>query len=152
MAKTKIKIAVAADHGGYMLKDDLIEYLNSKGYSVEDFGAFTIEASDYPLYGQKAARAVAAGAADFGILICKTGFGMAITANKIKGIRSAVCDSADEAVSARQHNHCNVLSLAAQRIDAKNAKSITEAFLTTSEEAGRHQRRVDQITKLEKKN
>jgi ribose 5-phosphate isomerase B len=146
----KLKIAIAADHGGFLLKQDLIEHLVKHGFDVVDCGAYTIEASDYPPLGYRAARAVSTKKSDYGIVICKSGFGMAIIANKVKGIRSAVCDTVGEALSARQHNDCNVLSLAANRVRPAAAKKIVDVFLTTNSEPGRHKRRVDQITKLER--
>jgi ribose 5-phosphate isomerase B len=146
----KLKIAIASDHGGFVLKGELISYLAKKGHKVEDFGAYSIEASDYPVLGHKAARAVGSKRADYGIVICKTGFGMAIVANKVKGVRSAVCDTPDEARSAREHNDCNVLSLAATRLNTGSAKKIVDTFLKTDFEGGRHQRRVKQIINLEK--
>ena len=116
---------------------------------VNFFGTNSAEACDYPLFGYKAAKAVSDKNADFGIVICKTGFGMAIVANKLKGVRSAVCDNAAEAESARKHNGCNVISLGATRIDAETAKQVVDVFLSTEAEGGRHQRRVDQIIELE---
>ncbi|NQT22122.1 MAG: ribose 5-phosphate isomerase B [Candidatus Omnitrophica bacterium] len=147
----KITIALGADHGGYTLKEGLKEYLLKKGYKVKDFGTYSLRPSDYPLFGHKAALYVSKKKAQRGIVICKTGFGMAIIANKLKGIRSAVCDTPMEAKSSRQHNDCNVLSLAAKRVGLKKAKKIADVFLHTKAEGGRHKRRVRQIVKLEKR-
>lgn len=147
----EITIALGADHGGFILKEEIKRYLEGKQYKIKDFGTNSIEPCDYPQFGYKAAKAVASGKADYGIVICKTGFGMAIIANKVKGIRSAVCDTVDETKSACQHNACNVLSLAAKRITCESAKEIVQAFLTTAPEGDRHQRRVKQIMGLEKK-
>ncbi|MFH1791116.1 MAG: ribose 5-phosphate isomerase B [Candidatus Omnitrophota bacterium] len=143
-------VAMGADHGGFILKEALKQHLSAKGYEVIDFGTDTAEACDYPLFGHKAAKAVADGKAEFGIVICKTGFGMAIVANKVSGVRSAVCDTADEAESARRHNACNVLSLAATRVGIGAAKDIADVFLSTGTEGGRHERRVGQIKELER--
>ena len=150
MAK-HLKIAVGADHGGFQLKEKLKQYLACSGYDVQDFGAYTAEPSDYPLFGYEVAKAVAGKRADYGIVICKTGFGMAIMANKLKNIRSAVCDTVSEAGSARSHNACNVLSLAANRVNFRKAKNIVDIFLKTKPDGGRHLRRVKQISKLENK-
>jgi ribose 5-phosphate isomerase B len=147
----KIKVSIAADHGGFGLKEALKERLKKKGYDVTDFGTDSEEACDYPFLGYNAALAVSRKKADFGIVICKTGFGMAIIANKVKAVRSAVCDSVEEARSAREHNHCNVLSLAATRVTPSEAMKIAEVFLGTECEGGRHLRRVEQIINLEKK-
>jgi ribose 5-phosphate isomerase B len=147
----KMIMSIAADHGGFALKEAVRAYLTRKGYDVLDFGTADDDPCDYPPLGYKAAKAVAANKAEFGVVICKTGFGMAIVANKVKGVRCAVCDSADEAVSARQHNHCNVLSLAALRVTRQTAEKIIEAFINTKPEAGRHKRRVRQIKNLEKR-
>jgi ribose 5-phosphate isomerase B len=145
----KQKIAIGADHGGFILKQKLMPYLCKKGYVIIDFGTNSGQSCDYPAIGYNVAKYVADKKADFGIAICKTGFGMAIVANKIKGIRSAVCDSAKEAESARQHNDCNVLSLAAKRVNFETAKKIVDIFLKTKLEGSRHRRRVRQIEVLE---
>jgi len=146
----KLNIALGADHGGYELKEGLKKFLLTNGYKVKDFGTNSTKSCDYPLLGHKAASYVSKGKADKGILICKTGFGMAIIANKSKGVRSAVCDTPLEAKSARQHNDCNVLSLSAKRVGLQKAKKIVNVFLNTTAEGGRHKRRVRQIERLER--
>lgn len=146
----KLKIALGADHGGYELKEGLKRFLLKKRYEVKDFGTNSTRPCDYPLLGHKAAAYISRKKADKGIVICKTGFGMAIIANKSKGVRSAVCDTPLEAKSARQHNDCNVLSLSAKRVGLEKAKKIVEVFLNTASESGRHRRRVRQIEKLER--
>ena len=150
MAK-KVKIAMGADHGGYRLKEVLKGYLKKKGFIVLDFGTFTDESCDYPLIGHKVAKAVATKKCRFGINICKSGFGMGIISNKVKSVRSAVCDSLSQAKSAREHNDCNVLSLSGMRIKLWKAKKICEVFLKTKSLGGRHKRRVKQINNLERK-
>jgi len=147
----KFAVALAADHGGFRLKEHLKAFLEGEGYLVKDFGTMSEEPCDYPVVGFKAADAVSRKKARAGIVICKTGFGMAIIANKVSRVRSAVCDTRDEARSARQHNDCNVLSLAALRVGPKAAESIVEVFLTEKAEGGRHKRRVLEINRLEKK-
>jgi len=147
----KLKIAISADHGGYGLKEYLKKHLLSGGHEVKDYGSFSEEPCDYPLLGYKAAKDVSMKKADFAIVICKTGFGMAISANKVKGVRSAVCDSVEEAESARRHNDCNALSLAATRLTDRLAAKITDVFISTPAEGGRHARRVKQISTIERK-
>ncbi|MDD5438650.1 MAG: RpiB/LacA/LacB family sugar-phosphate isomerase [Candidatus Omnitrophica bacterium] len=147
----KLTIALAADHGGFALKEHLKVFLDRRGYAVMDFGPDSEEPCDYPLFGAKVADAVSRKKARFGIVICKTGFGMAITANKIAGVRSAVCDTPEEARSARRHNDCNVISLAAVRITPRVAEETVRVFLTEKAEGGRHRRRVLQIKRLEKR-
>ena len=124
----EIKISIAADHGGFSLKEGLKKYLEQKGYVVNDYGTGSAEPCDYPLFGYKAAEAVSKNMAEKGIVVCKTGFGMAIVANKLKNVRSAVCDSVEQAESARKHNDCNVLSLAATRVSLEEAEKIAATF------------------------
>ena len=145
------RIAVGCDHGGFGLKERLVDYLSKKGYSVKDFGTYTKDPCDYPLVGFKVAEAVSCGAFKRAILICKSGIGMAIVANKLPGVRSAVCNTVAQAESSRQHNDTNVLSLAAEYIDLAGAKKITDVWLNTGSLGGRHKRRVKQIKRLEKK-
>jgi len=142
-------IAIGSDHGGFVLKEALKMHLKALGYTITDFGTNSIESCDYPVYGSLVARAVAAKEAAYGIAICKTGFGMSIVTNKQKGVRSAVCDTPEEAETARRHNDCNVLALGARRVEQKTAKAIVGVFLTTGAEGGRHQRRVEQINDME---
>ncbi len=146
----KLTIALGADHGGFLLKEKLKEYLLNKGYKIKDFGTTSMKSCDYPLIGYKIAESVSKRRSDYGIAICKTGFGMAIIANKLKNVRSAVCDTPRQAKSARQHNDCNVLSLAAKRVNAVRTRRIVDTFLTTAAEGGRHRRRVRQIVRLER--
>ncbi len=145
------KIAIGSDHGGFQLKEILKKYLLSKGYAVEDFGTYTDKSCDYPLVGYKAAKSVSRGRFKKAILICKTGIGMAVVANKLRNVRSGVCNTLHQAKTSRLHNDTNVLSLAAKYVTAGNAKRITGVWLNTGALGGRHRRRVNQIKKLEKK-
>ncbi|MDD5496093.1 MAG: RpiB/LacA/LacB family sugar-phosphate isomerase, partial [Candidatus Omnitrophica bacterium] len=116
------KIAIGSDHGGYDLKAKIVEFLKEKGHDIQDLGTHSKESCDYPLIGFEVAKAVSDKKADKGILLCKTGIGMAIIANKVNGIRAAVCYDTELARSSREHNDCNVIILAANYTDAKKAK------------------------------
>lgn len=146
----RLNIALGADHGGFLLKERLKKHLLNKGYKVEDFGTDSLKSCDYPLIGYKLAESVSKGKSDYGVAICKTGFGMAIIANKLKNVRSAACDTPGQAKSARRHNDCNVLSIAAKRVNGAQAKKIVDVFLKTQAQGGRHRRRVRQIVRLER--
>lgn len=146
----RIIVALGADHGGFILKEKLKAYLLNKGYKVKDLGTHSKKSCDYPLIGHRIAKSVSDKTSDCGIAVCKTGFGMAIISNKSRNVRSAVCDTPAEAKSARQHNDCNVLSLAAKRVGIEKAKRIVNTFLRTPQEKGRHRRRVNQIVRLER--
>lgn len=143
-------VALAADHRGLHLKETLKDLLKSKGYEVKDFGTNSQESCDYPDYGIPAAQAVAGGQAFQGILMCATGNGMAMSANKVKGIRAALCFSPEMARLARAHNDSNVLVLAADFVSEETAKEIAEAWLDSSFEGGRHERRIDKIKQIER--
>jgi len=145
------KIAIGSDHGGFGLKQVLKGYLERKGIKVSDYGAYSEDSSDYPVFGYRVAEAVSKKQFKRGIAICKTGIGMAVIANKLPGVRSGVCNTLAQARTSRLHNDTNVLSLAAKYIDAKKAKRIVNAWLGTGALAGRHRRRVNQIKRLEKK-
>jgi len=145
------RIAIGADHGGFKLKEILKSYLSKKGYKVEDFGTDSDESCDYPPIGYKVARGVSRGKFERGILICKTGIGMAIIANKLKNVRSGVCNNVNQAKTSRLHNDTNVLSLASKYINANYARKIVNVWLKTRALGSRHKRRVNQIKKLEKK-
>ncbi len=144
-----MKIAIGNDHAAVEMKKEIVEYLVEKGYEVENFGTDTSESIDYPVYGEKVARAVAEGRADYGIAICGTGVGISLAANKVKGIRCVVCSEPYSAKMGRAHNNANVLAFGARVIGAELAKMIVDTFLTTEFEGGRHQRRVDLIMKIE---
>ena len=143
-------IAMASDHGGYLLKEHMKKYLTEQGHEVQDFGCYSLESCDYPIFGEKAAHAVADGSCERGLVICTTGIGISITANKIKGIRCALCSEPLSAEMTRRHNDANMLALGAGMTGEKLAERIADTFLTTSFEGGRHQRRVDEIMQLER--
>ena len=145
------KIAIASDHGGYELKEKIIELLKKKKYIIKDVGTFTAEACDYPLYGYDAAKAVSSGKAQKGIVICKSGIGMSIVANKLPGVRAGLCLTKEDAISARKHNDTNVLVLGASRVTQAEALEILETWLKTRALKGRHARRVKQIKNIGKK-
>ncbi|MDP6685503.1 MAG: ribose 5-phosphate isomerase B [Candidatus Omnitrophota bacterium] len=138
-------IAIGADHGGFKLKEALVKYLKKKRHSVKDFGTFSEGSCDYPIIGYKVARAVSKKKSSRGILICKTGIGMSIVANRVKGVRAALCDRADIARSSRQHNDTNVLVFAANIVSLQKAKKIVDVWLSTRALGGRHARRVNQM-------
>ena len=144
-----MRIALGSDHGGYILKEDIKRFLLSIGVEYIDCGTNSENACDYPDFGYAAAKAVSTSEAEFGIVICKSGIGMSIIANKVCGIRAALCFSEDEAISARQHNHANVLSLSANKISIELAVRIIDVFINTQPEPGRHANRVKKITDLE---
>ena len=144
-----MKIALGCDHGGYELKEFIKRVLERLEYSYEDFGCNSTESCDYPNFGAAAARAVAEGKCQRGIVICTTGIGISIAANKIKGIRCAHCADCLEAEMTRRHNDANMLAIGAGFTGKNMAGRMEEVFLSTEFEGGRHQRRVDQITALE---
>ncbi len=146
-----MKIAIGSDHGGYELKDKIAAFLKEEKYAVEDFGTHSKESCDYPLIGFEVAKAVADGKAAKGILICKTGVGMAIIANKLHGVRAAACYDTGMAKSSREHNDCNIVVLAASYTDFKKAKEILKVWLNTEHAGERHARRVKQIKDIETK-
>ena len=144
-----MKIAIGSDHGGYELKNDIMKFLREEKYSVEDFGTHSKGSCDYPLIGFEVAKALSAGKASRGVLICKTGVGMAIIANKLHGVRAAACYDRDMAKSSREHNDCNIIVLAANYTDFKKAKEILKIWLKTKSLGERHARRVKQIKNIE---
>ena len=145
-----MKIAIGSDHGGFELKAALMKFLESlEGYEIKDFGTHSKESCDYPVIGFDVAKAVSKGKFDRGILLCKTGIGMGIIANKLHGVRAAVCYDAEMARSSREHNDANVLVLAANYVDASKAQGIAKVWLSTAHLGERHARRVGQIKKIE---
>ena len=142
-----MKIAIASDHAGYELKETIKNFLIE--YEVTDFGTYSIESMDYPDTGFKAAESVAKGDSDIGILICGSGLGMSIVANKVKGIRAALCNSVELARLSRKHNDANILVLQGRFISRSLAKKIIKVWLYTEFEGGRHQRRLDKISRYE---
>ncbi len=139
------RIAIGGDHAGFAYKGKLVERLTALGYEVEDFGPFSTDSVDYPDYVHPLSLAVEQGKADLGIVICGSGNGVAITANKHQGIRAALCWNEELAALARQHNNANVLALPARFITYELAERLAEIFLTTEFEGGRHQNRVSKI-------
>ena len=142
-------IAIASDHGGYPLKEHIKAYLAAKGITCEDFGTDSTESCDYPNFGKAAAQAVADGRCDRGIVICTTGIGVSITANKVRGIRCALCSEPWSAEMTRRHNDANMLALGAGITGPLMARQIVTAFLTHEFEGGRHQRRIDKMMAAE---
>lgn len=144
-----MKIAIGNDHVGVELKEHIKKYLEDKNYTVVDYGTNSTERCDYPVYGKKVADAVASGECDFGILICGTGVGISLAANKVKGIRAVVCSEPYSAKLSRQHNNTNIVAFGARVIGSATAEMIVDEFLNAEFEGGRHQRRVDMISAIE---
>jgi ribose 5-phosphate isomerase B len=140
-----MNIAVGSDHAGYEMKKFVLAWLESHGHASEDMGPFSEESVDYPDFARKVAQAVADGNYDQGIIMCGTGIGVSIAANKVRGIRAALACSPEFAALARQHNDANVLCFSARFIDTATAEKILESWFTSEFEGGRHQRRVDKI-------
>lgn len=139
------KVAIGGDHAGYLLKEELLKFLESEGHQVKDFGPFSADSADYADFVHPLATAVENGEYEFGILMCGSGQGVAITANKHQKIRAALCWDTDLAEVTRKHNNSNVLCMAARWTAVELAKSMTRVFLATEFEGGRHQSRVDKI-------
>ncbi len=144
-----MKIALGCDHGGFELKEAVRQYLVGKGVACKDFGTYSTESVDYAPIAAKAARCVAAGEADYGILVCSTGIGVSIAANKVKGIRAAVCTNAHCAEMTRRHNNANILCMGGQVVDKETALQLVDIFLSTGFDGGRHERRIGQIAQIE---
>lgn len=144
-----MKIAVGADHAGYTLKERLLEKLKAEGHEVADYGTHSTESTDYPDYAAAVGRAVAKNEAEMGLLVCSSGVGMSIAANKIHGIRAALGTNTDEVSYTRRHNDANVLAIGAMYTDEATAKQLLDTFLTTGFEGGRHARRIGKINQLE---
>ena len=146
-----MKIGIGNDHAAVDMKNQVVEYLEGKGYEVVNFGTDTYESCNYPEYGEKVGQAVAAGDVDLGILICGTGVGISLAANKVKGVRAVVCSEPYSAKLSRQHNNTNILAFGARVIGIELAKMIIDEWLNAEFEGGRHQTRVDMITAIENK-
>ena len=145
------RVAIGADHGGFELKAKLVVLLQAKGLEVADLGTHSLEPCDYPTIGYKVASAVAQGQFDRGVLLCKSGIGIAIAANKVPGIRAGICSDIFDAQRSRAHNDANVLVLAAEKLSDARAKRILDTWLATPfESGGRHERRVKQIAAIER--
>ena len=148
-----MKIGIGNDHSALELKKEIIDFLKEKGHEVVDYGTNTSESCDYPVYGEIVANAVAGGEVDRGILICGTGLGISLAANKVKGIRAAVCSESFTAKMSREHNDCNILAFGARVVGAELAKMIVDVWVSTEfSGAERHQKRVNMIMDIEKKN
>lgn len=147
-----MKIGIGCDHVGYELKGKVTEHLRELGYEVVDFGTNSSERTDYPIYGEAVARAVASGACERGILICGTGVGISLAANKVHGIRAVVCSEPYSALLSRRHNDTNILAFGARVVGADLALMIVDAWLSGVYEGGRHARRVQMIADIEAKN
>lgn len=145
-----MKIALAADHAGYEEKEKIKKTLDEIGVEYDDMGTTSTESVDYPDFAKKAAEAVASGEVEQALLVCGSGTGMAIAANKVPGVRAAVAWNEEIARLAREHNNANVLSLAARYISDEEQAKIVKAFFTTGFDGGRHERRVEKITEIEK--
>jgi ribose 5-phosphate isomerase B len=146
-----MRIAVGSDHAGFGLKTSVVPLLEAEGHQVVDVGAESEESTDYPVYAERAARLVAEGAADRGVLVCGSGAGVSIAANKVEGVRAVNAHDAEEADLSRRHNDANVLALAGRRLGREDAAAIVRSFLAADFEGGRHRRRVDQIADIERR-
>ncbi|EPE0917496.1 ribose 5-phosphate isomerase B [Listeria monocytogenes] len=147
-----MKITIGNDHVGIELKPVIVAYLQDLGHEVDDFGAFSNERTDYPEYGKKVAESVAAGKSDLGILICGSGVGISIAANKVNGIRAVVCSEPYSAKLSREHNNTNILAFGSRVVGAELAKMIVQNWLDAEFEGGRHAKRVEMIARIEDEN
>ena len=143
-------ISIAADHGGFALKEHIKAYLTAKGYEVQDFGTHSADSCDYPNFVRPAAEAVGSGVCERGIVICTTGIGVSMVANKVRGVRCALCGDPLSAEMTRRHNDANMLAMGAGIVGKNMAERIVDVFLSTEFEGGRHQRRIDKIMAIEK--
>ena len=146
-----MKIVIANDHAAVEMKRELVSYLQEAGHEVINMGTDIAESCNYAEYGERAARAVAAKEADCGVLICGTGVGISLVANKVKGIRAAVCSEATTARLVKQHNNANMIAFGARIVGMETAKDILDAYLGAEFEGGRHQKRIDLIHAIEEK-
>ena len=144
-----MKIGIANDHSAVDMKKQIVEYLVEKGYEVINYGTDTYESCHYPVYGEKVGRAIASGEVDLGIVICGTGLGISLAANKVRGVRAVVCSEPYTARLSRQHNNANVLAFGARVIGIEMAKMIVDEWLSAEFMGGRHQDRVDMIMAIE---
>ena len=142
-------IALGCDHGGFNLITAIKKYLDEKGIEYKEFGTFSEDSVDYPIYAYKVAKAVASGECELGILCCGTGIGISMAANKVKGVRAAVVNNAFGAEMTRRHNHANILCMGGRVITEEQAVEFTDIFLNTPEEDGRHDKRVAMLTEIE---
>ncbi len=147
-----MKIAIGNDHAAVDMKLQIKEYLESKGHEVVNFGTDTNDSCDYPAYGKMVADAVSAGECECGVLICGTGVGISVAANKVKGIRAAVCSDPVTAELTKRHNNANIIAFGARIVGIETAKKIVDAYLDAEYEGGRHQARIDMISDIENAN
>lgn len=145
-----MQIAIGSDHAGFKMKEEIKEWLLEEGYQVKDFGTDSEDSVDYPDFAEKTSRNVAEGDSELGILICGTGIGMSMSANKVKGIRAARCQDCYSARMARAHNNANILTFGSRVMGIGLAKEVVKTYLESSYSGGRHQRRVDKIDNIEK--
>ena len=145
-----MKIAIGNDHVAVEMKEHIKHYLEEKGHTVVNFGTDSTDRCDYPVYGKKVADAVASGECDCGILICGTGVGISLAANKVKGIRAAVCSDPYTARLTKQHNNANIIAFGARVVGEATAEMIVDEYLSAEYEGGRHQNRIDMISAIEK--
>ena len=146
-----MKIGIGSDHAGFAMKQEIMEYLRELGHEVTDYGTYSEERCDYPVYGERVALAVKAGEEERGVLICGTGIGISLAANKVKGIRAAACSEPYSAQMAVRHNDAQIIAFGARVVGIDTAKMIVDAFLNAEFEGGRHKRRVDLLTDIEKR-
>ena len=146
-----MKIVLANDHSAVDMKKEILAHLEEKGYQVIDIGTNSPESCDYPVFGERAGKMVASGEADLGILICGTGVGISLAANKVKGVRACVCSEPYSAKLSRMHNDTNILAFGARVVGTQLAKMIVDEWLAAEFEGGRHKRRVDMIMEIEGK-
>ena len=144
-----MRVAIGSDHGGFKLKEVIKEYLIEKGYKVDDLGCYSEESVDYPDFALKVANAVAGGEYEFGVLMCGTGIGISIAANKVKGIRAALCHDGLTARLAKQHNNANIICMGGRTTGIETAKDIIDNFISNSFEGERHLRRINKIKDME---
>ncbi|EKS4343337.1 ribose 5-phosphate isomerase B [Clostridium sporogenes] len=145
-----MKIALGSDHAGLPLKNEIIKHLEGKGIEIKDFGTYTKESCDYPDYAQNVAEKVVAKEFDFGILVCGTGIGISIAANKVKGVRAALCSDTFSAHACREHNNANILALGQRVVGVGLALDIVDNFLNAKFQGGRHENRVNKMMGIEK--
>ena len=139
------KIAIGSDHGGFNLKNTIKKHLENKGYEVQDFGTYSTDSCDYPVYAKAVAKSVAKGENEKGIIVCGSGIGVSIAANKVKGIRAALCHESHSALLSRLHNNANVLCLGERITGESLALHIVDTWLKSEYEGGRHQKRIDML-------
>jgi len=147
-----IMIAIGSDHAGFYLKEEIKRHLEDRGVEYKDFGTYSNERANYAEYGEKVARAVAGGECEMGILVCGTGIGISIAANKVKGIRAVACSDCYSAIMSRRHNDANILALGGRVVGPGLAITIVDAWLDEEFEGGRHKERVDYIMEIEERN